>query len=52
MEGGKERCEDKVKDKQWEDFFQLETLLVFLLATLPVGEKSVIGIMAKVRVGV
>ena len=23
QEGAQERCEDKVKDKKWEDFFQL-----------------------------
>ena len=40
QQGGQERCEDKVKDKKWEDFFQLQALLIFLLATLPVGEKE------------
>ena len=37
---GKERGEDEVKDKKWKDFFKLQTLLIFLLTTLPVGEKE------------
>ena len=27
-------------DKEWKDFFKLDALLIFLLATLPVGEKE------------